>query len=234
MNLFGKAKAKPQPADTTGTIVRLRETLESLDKSRETYIQKKIRAQLLDAKAKSKAKDKQGAMFALKRKKMFEGEVNKLNGARMTLESQIIALEGSNMNMQTFNAMRSGAQAMKDARGRLDVDQVDDVMDDIKEEMDTAEQIGEAIARPAEDLFDDDALLEELEMLEESELEEQLLAPPAVPTTRPAAPERAEQTSIPELPSVPTGEPSRMPVPVAVEEDEDARALRELEASMAL
>lgn len=45
------------------------------------------------------------------------------------------------MNMQTFNAMRTGAQAMKDARGRLDVDQVDDVMDDIKEEMDTAEQV---------------------------------------------------------------------------------------------
>ena len=58
--------------------------------------------------------------------------------------SQIIALEGSNMNMQTFNAMRSGAQAMKDARGRLDVDQVDDVMDDIKEEMDTAEQVRSA------------------------------------------------------------------------------------------
>lgn len=230
MNLFGKAKAKPQPADMSGTIVKLRETLDSLDK-RETYIQKKIKAQLLEAKAKSKAKDKQAAMFALKRKKMFEGEVNKLNGARMTLESQIIALEGSNMNMQTFNAMRSGAQAMKDARGRLDVDQVDDVMDDIKEEMDTAEQIGEAIARPAEDLFDDDALLEELDMLEEAELEEQLLAPPAVPTARPS-PAISDYSTVPELPSVPTGTPSR--VPVAVEEDEDARALRELEASMAM
>lgn len=54
---------------------------------------------------------------------------------------QIIALEGSNMNMQTFNAMRSGAKAMQDARGRLDVDQVDDVMDDIKDEMDIAEQV---------------------------------------------------------------------------------------------
>lgn len=45
------------------------------------------------------------------------------------------------MNMQTFNAMRSGAKAMQDARGRLDVDQVDDVMDDIKDEMDIAEQV---------------------------------------------------------------------------------------------
>lgn len=47
------------------------------------------------------------------------------------------------MNMQTFNAMRSGAKAMQDARGRLDVDQVDDVMDDIKDEMDIAEQVRE-------------------------------------------------------------------------------------------
>ncbi|CAN0029220.1 unnamed protein product [Ectocarpus fasciculatus] len=171
---------------------------------------------------------------------MYEGEVNKLNGARMTLESQIIALEGSNMNMQTFNAMRSGAKAMQDARGRLDVDQVDDVMDDIKDEMDIAEQIGDAIARPADDLFDDDALLEELDMLEEADLEEQLLAPPAVPTARPAAPQGVEQPAVAEskvpegydLPSVPSTTP--VSAPVAVEEDEDARALRELEASMAM
>lgn len=45
------------------------------------------------------------------------------------------------MNMQTFAAMSSGAKAMQDARGRLDVDQVDDVMDDIKEEMDISEQV---------------------------------------------------------------------------------------------
>lgn len=166
---------------------------------RESHIQKKIKAQLLDAKSKSQAKDKRGALFALKRKKMYEGELNKLNGARMTLESQvnaclwsvsveffcwlhllcrfhrvgykrlvilttailchpaclaftvmqIIALEGSNMNMQTFNAMRSGAKAMQDARGRLDVDQVDDVMDDIKDEMDIAEQVQQTYSFPS-------------------------------------------------------------------------------------
>lgn len=52
------------------------------------------------------------------------------------------------MNMQTFNAMRSGAKAMQDARGRLDVDQVDDVMDDIKDEMDIAEQVSRRGWRP--------------------------------------------------------------------------------------
>ena len=101
-------------------------------------------------------------------------------------------------------------------------------------------QIGDAIARPADDLFDDDALLEELDMLEEADLEEQLLAPPAVPTARPAAPQAVQQPSVAEskvpagydLPSVPSNTP--VSAPVAVEEDEDARALRELEASMAM
>lgn len=67
---------------------------------------------------------------------------------RRSILGQIIALEGSNMNMQTFNAMRSGAKAMQDARGRLDVDQVDDVMDDIKDEMDIAEQVSRRGWRP--------------------------------------------------------------------------------------
>lgn len=103
-------------------------------------------------------------------------------------------------------------------------------------------QIGDAIARPADDLFDDDALLEELDMLEEADLEEQLLAPPAVPTARPSAPQAVQQPSAAEskvdvpagydLPSVPSSTP--VSAPVAVEEDEDARALRELEASMAM
>ena len=60
---------------------------------RETHLQKKIKAQLLDAKAKSQAKDKKGALFALKRKKMYEGEINKINGARMTLEQQVSPMQ---------------------------------------------------------------------------------------------------------------------------------------------
>lgn len=98
------------------------------------------------------------------------------------------------------------------------------------------EQIGDAIARPAEDLFDDDALLEELDMLEEKGLEEQLLAPPAVPTARPAGVPSADAAAKQEydLPSVPTGAPVSTPVAVPEAEDEDAKALRELEASMAL
>lgn len=60
-----------------------------------------------------------GAIFALKKMKMYEGEVNKLQGARMTLETQIASLEGAAVNVEVFKAMQSGATAMKQIRGDL-------------------------------------------------------------------------------------------------------------------
>jgi prefoldin subunit 5 len=60
-----------------------------------------------------------GAIFALKKMKMYEGEVNKLQGARMTLETQIASLEGAAINVEVFKAMQSGATAMKQIRGDL-------------------------------------------------------------------------------------------------------------------
>eukprot|EP01084_Bolivina_argentea_P313834 543527_1 len=236
MNLFGKKKASgvsSSPAsvgsDPTGTIFRLRGQMEALDK-RESYLHKRVKTQLLEAKKLVASKDKKRAMMSLKRKKMYETEINKITGARMTLESQVLALEGSKINLSTFEAMRQGARAMKGARGNIDVDHVDEVMDDIQEEVDIADQIGEAISRPAEDLFDDDELLEELEEMEAAGLEEQLLqAPPMKVKPVESQKVQATESQLPELPDVPSTIPA-----VAVEEDEDAKALRELEASMAV
>jgi len=44
-----------------------------------------MEAALKEAKEKGMKKDKNGALLALKRKKMFEAEVNKLQGARITM-----------------------------------------------------------------------------------------------------------------------------------------------------
>lgn len=101
-------------------------------------------------------------------------------------------------------------------------------------------QIGNAIARPVGDLFDDDALLEELNMLEEDDPEQLLLAPPAVPVAHPAAPQGVDKPSAAaskvavgyDLPLVPSNTPVN---PAEVPENEvDVRALRELEASMTM
>ena len=60
-----------------------------------------------------------GALIALKRKKMYEKEVEKLQGSRITLDSQIMALQSASVNIETFKAMQHGANAMKTIRGNM-------------------------------------------------------------------------------------------------------------------
>uniref|UniRef100_A0AAV1TM97 Uncharacterized protein n=1 Tax=Peronospora matthiolae TaxID=2874970 RepID=A0AAV1TM97_9STRA len=256
MRLFGRKSAaappRPGPVATADTIRKLREQLESLEK-RELHIVKKISLQLHEAKQKSAAKDKRGAIFALKRKKMLEAEVEKLQGARMTLETQVMTLESAHVNMETFTALRSGAEQMKAIHGQMNVDKVDNIMDDIQEEMATADEIGRAISQPlGSQLYDDDELEDELRQMEELELEEKMLEPVAAATRTPATsvataatttstaatatPVAASRLSEAEykLPDVPTHAVEANFELVGNTDEDELEALRKLEASMAL
>jgi len=178
----------------------------------------------LKQKKKLQAKDKKGAMLCLKRKKMYEGEITKIQGARITMEQQVLSLENHSITMETVRTMQQGAQTMKTMRGKMGADDVADLMDDIREEMDTAEELSNELSRPAQELFDDAELLEELNELEELELEEQMLNVPHVGVQgRQQAPVSAIN-----FPSVPVGRPN------AQEDEEDLKSLQELQREMAL
>jgi charged multivesicular body protein 4 len=224
MNLFGKKKAAPAPLPVD-TIKVLRDNLDVLEK-REDHINKKIETALAEARLKSQKKDKNGALFALKRKKMYESEISKLQGARITLDSQILALESAAVNVQTFKAMETGANAMKGMRGNLDAERVDDIMDEIEEEKAIHDSISEAISRPGQDMFDDEELLDELAELDALELEAEAMEAPAAPVAAKAP----VAGTVFNLPAAPT---STIEAPAAAAaESEDDKALRELQASM--
>jgi hypothetical protein len=57
--------------------------------------------------------------MALKRKKAYEEQINKIAGSRLTLETQVMAIENANVNLETMNAMAAGAAAMKSIHGKL-------------------------------------------------------------------------------------------------------------------
>jgi charged multivesicular body protein 4 len=224
MNLFGKKKQPQQQSKTTPleAINTLRENLVTLEK-REDHMQKKIEAAVVEAKQKMSKNDKNGALFALKRKKMFDAEVAKLQGARITLEAQIMALESATVNIQTFQSMKNSANTMKELRGNIEADTVDEIMDDIQEEKDIHDAISDAISRPGRDMFNDEDLLDELAELDALAAEE-ALQPAQVQT--PQAP-----SSVFSFPSAPTSLPPSS-LGTATAETDDERALRELEASM--
>jgi charged multivesicular body protein 4A/B len=125
----------------------------------------------------------------MKRKKMFEAEVDKIQNVKMTLETQVINLESAAQNAETFKAMEAGSKTMKKIRTDVGIEKVDDIMDAIKEEMEMANEINTAIAGPIDPLMaDDDELLAELNALETQDLEATLLAPPQGALNLPAVP----------------------------------------------
>ncbi|OMJ26936.1 Vacuolar-sorting protein SNF7 [Smittium culicis] len=87
-------------------------------------------------------------MAALKRKKMLEEQLDKINGSRMTLDTQMMAIESANVNLETMNAMKQGADAMKNIHKNMNIDKVDQTMDEIREQMDLANEVSTAISQP--------------------------------------------------------------------------------------
>lgn len=217
-NLFGSKKATTstvsatstiQPTDPQNTIVNLRESIANQEK-REEHIEVKIQAMVKEAKAKMAKGDKKGALFAMKRKKLYEQEQEKIQNVKFTLETQVMNLESAAQNAQTVKAMQQGSKTMQKIRSEVGVEKVDDIMDEIKEEMELAQEISQAIAQPVDPLMtDEDELLEELNALETADLEAELLKPPA----------RSEPAL--SMPSVPN---SKLPA-LAQKEQDDLKAL---------
>ena len=58
-------------------------------------------------------------MAALKRRKMLESEIEKLQSTRFQLEMQVSTLESASFNQETMAAMKKAAGALKDIHGTL-------------------------------------------------------------------------------------------------------------------
>merc|ERR1712174_16572 len=106
----------------------------------------------------------------------------KICNVKITLETQVMNLESAAQNADTFNAMKGGTNTMKKIRTDLGIDKVDDLMDEIRDEMDTAAEVSNAMAQPLDGLYDEDELLSELAELENEGMEEELLATPSMPS----------------------------------------------------
>jgi charged multivesicular body protein 4 len=57
--------------------------------------------------------------MALKRKKQLENQIEKISGARITIEAQVMAIENANVSLETLKAMEKGAEAMKAIHGSM-------------------------------------------------------------------------------------------------------------------
>ncbi|XP_045306480.1 charged multivesicular body protein 4a isoform X4 [Leopardus geoffroyi] len=209
--LFGRGKKEKGPTPEEA-IQKLKETEKILIKKQE-FLEQKIQQELQMAK-KHGTKNKRAALQALRRKKRFEQQLAQTDGTLSTLEFQREAIENATTNAEVLRTMELAAQGMKKAYQDMDIDKVDELMADITEQQEVAQQISDAISRPVGFDVDEDELLEELEKLEQEELAQELLH----------VGDKEEEPPI-KLPGVPSTHLPEEPAPKA---DEDEEALKQL------
>ncbi|CAA6654550.1 unnamed protein product [Spirodela intermedia] len=176
---------KPKKAQSTlATLDKLRETLENMEK-KEDVLRKKISREVEKAKDLAKLKNKNAAIQCLKKKKLYESQIEQLGNCQLKVHDQMIAMENANATTETVDALRRGASAVKSINHSLKIDEIDKTMEQLGEQSENMKQIQEALAVHsfAADDFDEDELEAELEELEE--MDEQL---PQPPQTIPAPP----------------------------------------------
>jgi len=215
MSYFGGRK--DPKATTRDAIVTLRQQLQMLEKKDE-YLNKKIEEELRKAKANA-ISNKPAATAALRRKKQFEQELDRLSGTRLTLETQVNAIESANINATTMEAMKKGAEALRTIHSGLNIDKVDQTMDSIREQMELTNEISDAISNPVNVGIenDEEELRRELEELEAEKLDEVLIRAQGVPQHIPSAANMASESQ-----------------KQYERESEEDRELRELQASLAM
>ena len=66
----------------------------------------------------------------------------------MTLQNQRQALEDAKANTDIFNVMRDAGRALKNTHKDLDIDKVEELMDEIKDQQQIANEISSVISDP--------------------------------------------------------------------------------------
>jgi hypothetical protein len=102
--------------------------------------------------------------MALRRKRLYEQQLEQIETSIMRLSEQQLGLEGVRVTAETVSAMQAGAQASKAAA--LGVEQVDSVLEELAEQTEQLRQVQDVLGTPlgmaAE--VDDDELAAELEV----------------------------------------------------------------------
>ncbi|XP_063908026.1 charged multivesicular body protein 4b-like isoform X2 [Zophobas morio] len=175
-------KPKKAPA-LPDAIQRLKGTEEILLK-RQSYLEEKIKREVATAK-KNASTNKKVALQALQRKKRYEKQLQQVDGALTTLETQRDVLENANTNTLALDSMQRASKALKAVHKDIDVDKVDQILEDLAEQREVSDEIADAIGQPVgfnDGDLDEDELERELEELteglEEFSVEEDL---PSVP-----------------------------------------------------
>ncbi|KAJ5408474.1 Snf7 [Penicillium cosmopolitanum] len=219
---FGGAAAQKRKDAPKEAILLLRRQLDMLQK-REKHLETQIEEQ--DSVARKHVNtNKNAAKAALRRKKAYEKNLEQTTAQIVQLEQQVYSIEAANINHETLQAMQEAGKAMKQIHGGMNLEQVDETMDKLREQHQLSEEIGQAITSvPLGEQPDEEELDAELEGLEQEAMDERMLNTGPTPVG----------TQLDRLPAAGNTELGKNKAQAAEEDDEEAE-LAKLRAEMAM
>ena len=200
-------------------MAKLNETIENIGK-KEDHLQRKMDAEVANAMKFNAAGKKREAVQCIKKKKLYEQQLNQLGTTKINLENTRLTMESMNMTAEIIDTQKVVTTSMQAQMKKMGgVEKVEEQMDAMDDAMTDAQEIQNAMNRqmnvPGLDQ-DDDELLAELEGLQEAQLAAEMV--------------KVEIGRAVVMPSAPISLPAAGTKKVMTDEE---RELAELEAAMA-
>jgi charged multivesicular body protein 4 len=166
-----KSPAQPpkrEHAEQADAIQTLHQQQARLEKEKE-----RVQALIVQLTAEVKALlkvDKKKAKEKLRKKNLLVKRMEGINNKIFSLETQANALAEQITNMQVINAFSAAGDALNAMQVQKQVEETENVMEEIQEQRDLANELGDILNRPVLE-FDEDELEQELRALDDMDLE---------------------------------------------------------------
>ena len=162
----GKKEAKKtNAADPIATLQKLNSQVACIEK-KEQVLQIKLKDLVKEALTNKKANNQKGAIFALRKKKLYEQELGKLDGMKFMLEQQKMALESSSIDESVFRELKNSNDIVKEQSKKVSVEALEELKDSMEEQSALRNEISEFFGQAA--ALDDPELENELANLDAS------------------------------------------------------------------
>ncbi|CRG97062.1 vacuolar-sorting protein SNF7, putative [Plasmodium gallinaceum] len=154
-------------------VLKNREAIDALEK-KQVQVEKKIKQMEIEAKQKVDQNQMNNAKILLKRKKLYEQELENILNNRLTLEDNMINLENMHLHKIAVNALSYSANTHKKFNNEINTQKVEKIIDIIQENKDIQEEVNQALNFNLINNVDDDEIDKELNLLKEQSMEEKL------------------------------------------------------------
>ena len=150
------------------------------------------------ARAMLKRGNKPAALMCIKKKKLQQALYDKTHGQLDNVQSMLDSIDFAKLNVQVFESLKAGKNALEDLNSVMSVDDVEKLMDENAEQMQIAQEIDDAVQQHMGGLSAQDEADIEAEYAQLLELEDLEVGPlPDAPTKVPQAgtPDKAATTT---------------------------------------